>query len=96
MDILTLTLSESDYRIRGEACNAMGKLKKSRASSILLNQIKTDNSRYVRSAALYSLERIKDEKDIVPLFDIYSVEQDPVFRHLLKNYLHSSIIKLVR
>lgn len=96
MDILTLTLSDSDYRIRGEACNAIGKLKKSRASSILLNQIKTDNSRYVRSAALYSLERIKDEKDIVPLFDIYSVEQDPVFRHLLKNYLHSSIIKLVR
>lgn len=96
IDILTLTLSDSDYRIRGEGCSAMGKLKKNRTSAVLLKQIMTDNSRYVRSAALYSLEKIRDEKDIVPLFDIYSVEQDPVFRHLLKTYLRSSIVKMVR
>jgi len=96
IEILTLTLSNSDYRIRGEGCSAMGKLKKNRTSQVLLNQIMTDNSRYVRSAALYSLEKIRDEKDIVPLFDIYSAEQDPVFRHLLKTYLRSSIVKMVR
>ncbi|HOP30964.1 MAG TPA: HEAT repeat domain-containing protein [Spirochaetota bacterium] len=96
MDTLSLSLADRDYRIRGESCSAMGKLKRSRPSPILLNQIKSDNSRYVRSAALYSLEKIKDEKDIIPLFDIYSVERDPVFRHLLKVYLRSSINKMVR
>ncbi len=96
IELLTITLSDSDYRIRGEGCSALGKLKKSRPSALLLNQIRGDSSRYVRSAALYSLEKIRDTKDIVPLFDIYSEERDPVFRHLLKDYLRSSVIRLTR
>jgi HEAT repeat protein len=96
IELLASTLSDNDYRIRGEGCSALGKLKRNRPSELLLNQIKSDNSRYVRSAALYSLEKIKDGKDIVPLFDIYSVESDPVFRYLLKQYLRSTIIKVVK
>ena len=96
MDILIAALSDSDYRVRGEVCSAMGKIRKNRPSQLLLTQIKKDNSRYVRSAALYSIERIKDGKDLIPLFDIYSVERDPVFREMLKDYLRSSMVKLIR
>ncbi len=96
MDILTQSLSDSDYRVRGEGCNALGKLKKNRPSQILLNQIRTDSSRYVRSAALYSIQRIKDQKDLVPLFDIYSVESDRVFRDLLRLYLRASLVRLAK
>lgn len=96
LEILTTSLSDSDYRVRGEGCSALGKLRKSRTSAILLNQIRTDSSRYVRSAALYSLQKIKESRDIVPLFDIYSVEGDSVFRELLRSYLRSSLVKLIR
>lgn len=96
IDIITLSLSDPDYRVRGEGCNALGKLKKSRPSQLLINQIRTDSSRYTRSAALYSLEIIKDKKDIIPLFDIYSMEKDTVFRELLRNYLRGYLVNLVR
>jgi len=96
MDILALALSDTDYRVRGEACSALGKMRRSRPSELLINQIRKDSSRYVRSAALYSLEKINDEKNLVPLFDIYSSENDTVFRDILRAYLRKNLVKLVR
>ena len=96
LDALKEALPDKDYRVRGEACSAMGSLKKGNASEILLNQIKTDNSRYVRSAALYSLEKINDTKNVVKLFDIYSVEEDRVFKEMLRLTIRNNIQKHIR
>lgn len=95
-ETLSGALLDEDYRVRGEACNSLGYLKKSGASEILINQIKTDRSRYVRTAALYSIVRINDQKNVLKLFDIYSVEEDRVFRELLRGIIRNSIKKGIR
>ncbi len=87
-------LNDNDYRIRAEACNSLGNLRHAQKSEILLNQLKNDSSRYVRTAALFSLQRIKNSKDIIHLFDIYSSEKDPVLRELLREYLREYIQKV--
>lgn len=94
IDILKEAASDSEYRIRGEACNALGMFKKSGTSSFLIEQIKNDRSRYVRSAALFSIVRINDSSNIIKLFDIYAVEEDRVFREMLRGILRGYIKKV--
>ena len=96
LEILKEAPLDEDYRVRGEACSAMGSLKKAGASEILINQIKTDKSRYVRSAALYSIVKINDSKNIIKLFDIYSVEEDRVFKEILREIIRNSLQKYIR
>lgn len=96
LEVLKDALSDEDYRVRGESCSAMGSIKKGSASEILLNQIKTDKSRYVRSAALYSIVKINDSKNIIKLFDIYSSEEDRVFKELLRGIIRNSLQKHIR
>jgi len=43
-----------------------------------------EKSLYVRLAALYSLSKIGDRSSMLPLFDQYAVETDPVFREKLR------------
>jgi len=96
VEALKEALLDGDYRVRGEACNSLGFLKKSGAAEILIEQIKTDKSRYVRTAALYSIVRINDSRNIIRLFDIYSFEEDRVFRELLRGIIRDSIKKRIR
>ena len=96
LDVLKEAVSDEDYRVRGEACSAMGSLKKGSASDVLINQIRTDKSRYVRSAALYSIVKINDSKNVIKLFDIYSAEEDKVFKELLRGIIRSSMEKHIR
>jgi HEAT repeat protein len=96
LEVLKEAALDEDYRVRGEACNAMGSLKKGSASEILLNQIKTDKSRYVRSAALYSIVKINDSKNIIKLFDIYSNEEDRVFKEILRGIIRNSLNKHIK
>ena len=96
LDVLKDALQDEDYRVRGESCAAMGSLKKGYSSEILINQIKTDKSRYVRSAALYSIVKINDSKNIIKLFDIYSAEEDKVFKELLRGIIRNSLQKHIR
>jgi len=48
----------------------------------------------VRSAALYALKKINDRKSVIPLFDIYSTEKDPVFREQMRSVIRSYLEKL--
>ena len=91
--ILKKALSDGDYRVRGEACNALGRLKKAGVSGILIETITNEKSRYVRSAALYALKRIDDRRNTTALFDIYSGEKDPLFREMLRLYIRKYIIR---
>ncbi len=96
IDVLKDALSDEDYRVRGEACSALGLFKKKGSSEILINQIKTDRSRYVRSAALYSIVRINDAENIVKLFDIYSYEEDMVLKEILRDIIRTNIQKKIK
>jgi len=96
VEVLKEALSDEDYRVRGEACNALGSIKKGAVSEILINRIKTDNSRYVRSAALYSIVKINNSDNVIRLFDIYAVEEDHVFREMLRVIIRNSIQKYIR
>jgi HEAT repeat protein len=96
VETLREALLDGDYRVRGEACHALGFLKKSAVSDILINQINTDKSRYVRTAALYSIVKINDSRNVIRLFDIYAAEEDRVFRELLRGIIRDSIKKRIR
>ena len=93
IDVLKDALSDEDYRVRGEACSALGSIKKKGVSEILISQIISDKSRYVRSAALYSIVKINDSENVIKLFDIYSTEEDMVFKEILRNVIRTSIQK---
>ncbi len=96
LEVLKEAALDEDYRVRGEAANALGSLKKVVASEFLINLIKTDKTRYVRSAALYSIERINDTKNIIKLFDIYSVEEDRVFKEILRLMIRNTLQKHIK
>jgi len=96
LEVLKEAAFDKDYRVRGEACSAMASIKKGPVSEILINQIKTDSSRYVRSAALYSIEKINDSRNLINLFDIYSVEDDKVFKEILRLIIRKGMQKHIR
>lgn len=96
MDILKEASLDEDYRVRGEACSVMGTLRKSRPSDYLINRIKIDKSRYVRTAALYSIVKINDSKNVIKIFDIYSVEDDRVFKEILRETIRNNLKKYIR
>ncbi len=96
LEVLEDALSDEDYRVRGEACSVLGSIKRKGVSEILIDQIKTDKSRYVRSAALYSIVKINDADNIIKLFDIYSHEEDIVFKEMLREIIRTGIQKRIK
>jgi len=89
--ILVRGLKDRDFRVRAEVCNSLGNYKLKSVVVRLLGVVKNDSVLYVRSAALYSLKRINNRAAILPLFDLYSEEADPVFRELLRQVLRRFI-----
>lgn len=96
LEILKEASLDEDYRVRGEVCSVMGSFKKSGQSEFLINQIKNDKSRYVRTAALYSIVKINDSKNVIRVFDIYSVEDDRVFKEILREIIRNNLKKYIR
>jgi len=88
-------LNDKDYRVRGESGNSLGNFEGNLAVSSLLKALKTDRSRFVRSAALFSLKRINRKKVLIRVFDVYSVEEDPVFREMLRSFIKKAIGKYI-
>ncbi len=96
LGILKEAILDENYKVRGEACSALKSIKKGAVSEILINQIKTDKSRYVRSAALYSLVKINDSKNVIKFFDLYSTEEEPLFKEILRETVKNSLKKFIR
>lgn len=86
---------DKDYRVRAEIANSLGNYRSKKSIDGLFMLINGDSSRYVRSAALYSVFRINDRNSILPLFDRFSVETDPVFREQLRRILRQMIDRRV-
>jgi len=95
-EILKEAALDEDYRVRGEACSVMGSFKKNGMSDFLINRIKTDKSRYVRTAALYSIVKINDSKNVIRIFDIYSFEDDRVFKEILREIIRNNLKRYIR
>jgi len=94
LPILLEALDDADFRVRAEASAAAGNFRDRSASASLIEVVSRDRERYVRSAALYALKKINDRKSVIPLFDIYSTEKDPVFREQMRSVIRSYLEKL--
>jgi HEAT repeat protein len=80
IQILIKAVKDPEYRVRAEVCNSLGNFRDRSIVIILNSVVKEDTERYVRLAALYSLDRLRDKTAAIPLFDQYSIEKDPVFK----------------
>ena len=86
ISLLMPALSDADYRVRAETCNSLGAFRGVRAVTVKLQEVVcTETSLYVRLAALYALMRTGDRASMLPLYDQYVVETDPVFREKLRH-----------
>ncbi len=88
---LVKALNDRENTVRAEACNSLGYYKMKAAVDPLIEVIRSDATPYVRSAALFSIKRISDKTTILPLFDQYVIEKDPVFKEQIKNVIRQMI-----
>ncbi|MBN2039017.1 MAG: HEAT repeat domain-containing protein [Spirochaetes bacterium] len=89
--ILLESIGDGTKEVRAEICNSLGYYKKKDVITRLLEVIGNDQERYVRSAALYSVLKIGGKFAISSLFDIYSIEKDPVFKEQVRFVLKKLI-----
>lgn len=94
-DVLIRSLSDPDSRVRAEACNSLALLDSRKSTPRMVVMLKNENDLYVRTAALYALEKIRDKSTIIPIYDILYDEKDPFFRMLLNNVLRRMIEKSI-
>lgn len=91
LPLLLKGLQDADYRVRAEVCNSLGFYRNPASIGALLGAVSNDRELYVRSAGLYALKRINQGSAVLPLFDLYAKEKDPVFRELLRKVLRHFI-----
>ena len=89
-------LKDSDYRVRAEAAYALGNFNGDEIVCALLELLEKNERRYVRSAALYSLNKIGDTGALLGLYRIYGEETDPVMKSLLNDLIERFIKKSTR
>ena len=91
MQLLLTGLEDPDYRVRAESAGALNTYHDSRVIQLLLKIVQSDSERYVRSAALFSIEKCKDKSTILPLYDLMFVEKDTVFKGMMYSSLRNII-----
>jgi HEAT repeat protein len=84
-------LKDSDYRVRAETCNSLGNYRNRQALAGLLEVLGKDETVYVKSASLYAIKRINDRSSLPLLFDMYSGENDPVFKEMLREVVRDGM-----
>jgi HEAT repeat protein len=95
INILIKAATDPDYRVRAEACHSLGMFRSRNVLIPLLQLLKNEKTRYVKTAALYSIHRLNDKKALLPLFKIYSDVKDPVFRKILEEVISGYIEKYI-
>jgi HEAT repeat protein len=91
---LISALGDGDYRVRAEASSSLGNFRNRAATEPLLAVVAADSDRYARSAALYALKKINDRKAVIPLYDLYALEKDPVFKEQLRSVIRAFLERL--
>ncbi len=85
--VLIRALGDKDYRVRAEVCNSLGNYRGNIILKNLFRVVKEDNKRFVKTAALYAMDRMKDRDAAEYFFELYNAEKDPVVKYLLKELL---------
>ncbi len=93
VSILLKALNDKDIKVKSEACHSLGFYREGIVVRQLIAVINREDSRYVKTAALYAIMSIGDKSSFLPLFDTYAREKDPVFKELLRSYLRGRIKK---
>ncbi|MCX7679495.1 MAG: HEAT repeat domain-containing protein [Spirochaetes bacterium] len=96
LPILIDATKDIDYRVRAEALHALSNYKENRSAEVLLSFIETNDNLYVRSAALYSLQKLKIKTTLLPLFRAYTKESNVIFKELLKDTIEDLITHITR
>ena len=91
ISFLLKALYDKNMKVRTEACNSLGYYKDKTVLMRLLNIVKNDKLRYVRTAALYALKRHRDKSSVLSLFDRYSTEKDPIIKEKLREFIREYI-----
>jgi HEAT repeat protein len=86
-------LKDTQDTVRAEACSSLGNYQMIQATDALLASITANKNRYVKSAALYAITKSRTRNATVGLFDIFSLENDPVFRSQLYKTVRELIVK---
>jgi HEAT repeat protein len=90
---LVQALKDADYRVRAESCASLGNFRSPQALESLVGVVREKGSRYVWSAALYAILNRNTRDATVRLFDVYSVEEDPIFRSQLYSVIRKLIVR---
>lgn len=93
LHVVIEALKDRDFRVRAEACAALGSFGNRNTIKDLLELVSNDTERYTRSAALYAIKKIDDRKSVLPLYDIYALEKDPVFKEQMRGVIRYFIDK---
>ncbi len=95
LSALQRALPDPDFRVRAEACNSLGNYRNRQSLESLFDILGSGDRVYVRTAALHSIRRIKDKSSLMGLFDLFTVEKDPIVRELLKDAIREYIKRFV-
>jgi HEAT repeat protein len=85
--LLCDSLTDRSKEVRAEICHSLVYFNNKRVINKLLDIINYDSDLYVRSAALFTLKKIGGESEILPLFDRYAIESDPVFKEQIRRVI---------
>jgi HEAT repeat protein len=91
--LLLSAIHDKEIKVRAEVCSSLGNYRDKIVVRKLIRVINGDRFRYVRTAALYALMSIRDRSSVLPLFDRYAFEEDPVFKEKLRIFLREFIKK---
>jgi HEAT repeat protein len=83
--------SDKSKEVRAEICNSLGLYYDNNILKELIAFVNNDPETYVRSAALFSIKKIGMKAAILPLFDRYTAEIDPIFKEQIRFVLRALI-----
>lgn len=83
--------SDKSKEVRAEICNSLGFYYDNNILKELIAFVNNDPETYVRSAALFSIKKIGMKAAILPLFDRYTAEIDPIFKEQIRFVLRALI-----
>ncbi len=89
--VLIRALGDKDFRVRAEVCNSLGNYRGNMILKNLFNVARDEKKRFVKTAAIYAMDRMKDRDAGQYFFDLHTAEKDPVVKYLLKDLLSKYI-----
>ncbi|MBN2402505.1 MAG: HEAT repeat domain-containing protein [Spirochaetes bacterium] len=89
--ILLEAKNDASKEVRAEICNSLGFYNDKKIINELLDVVNNEPEAYVRSAALFSLKRMGSRQAVLPLFDRFTAENDPVVKEQIRFVLRGLI-----